>query len=66
LLAMLIRTSEMQERVGLTAGIEWLSVADLHVFYVDLGVSEGMRRAAKRAQQIGIQVEFRRLYDVEG
>jgi len=54
-----------QRKIGIGAGLNWLDVAELHVFYIDLGVSDGMREAAKKSQKLGIKVEFRRLYDVD-
>lgn len=44
-----------QRRMGIGAGLTWLDVADLHVFYIDFGVSEGMREAAKKSQRLGIR-----------
>lgn len=35
-----------KERIfGIDAGLAWLEVADLHVFYVDFGWSDGMIKA---------------------
>ena len=32
---------------GIKAGLEWLDVADMHVFYADLGFSKGMLDALR-------------------
>jgi len=43
---------------GLTVG-EML--AEKAVFYVDRGISEGMRNAVKRWESVGVDIEYRRL-----
>lgn len=48
--------------LGINAGLEWLTVADKHVFYVDHGMSSGMEYALERGFEIDIEVEFRKLY----
>lgn len=53
-----------QRKLGINAGLNWLDVADKHVFYIDLGVSPGMRTAAHRSVKLGKKVEFRKLYDL--
>ena len=45
---------------GIEAGLAWLSVADLHVFYMDHGISPGMQHAYDNSP---IDVEFRFLYN---
>lgn len=53
-----------QRSLGLKAGLTWLDCADKHVFYVDHGISDGMREAAYKSVNLGISVEFRRLYSI--
>lgn len=43
---------------GIDAGLEWKKVAEKHVFYVDYGMSEGMKYAKKNIKG-GVDVEFR-------
>lgn len=38
-----------ERMLGINAGLEWLRVADAHIFYVDYGWSEGMLIASERA-----------------
>jgi len=46
---------------GIEAGLAWLQVADLHVFYVDYGMSNGMNIALERSKKSGIPVEIRQI-----
>jgi hypothetical protein len=49
-----------EERIhGINAGLAWLEVADIHAFYVDFGMSEGMKHAYNRAIELNIFVERR-------
>ena len=48
-----------ERKKGIEAGLEWLEVADLHVFYIDLGYSPGMLEAFKISKALGRQVEER-------
>ena len=47
-----------ERRLGIDAGLVWLGVADLHVFYIDYGMSSGMLYAEKHS---GIKKEYRKL-----
>ncbi|HMW74518.1 MAG TPA: hypothetical protein PL173_11865 [Saprospiraceae bacterium] len=48
-----------QERdLGIKAGLEWTTVAEKHVFYVDYGVSRGMQFALDNTI---LPVEFRKI-----
>jgi hypothetical protein len=38
-----------ERAMGIAAGLAWKEVADLHVFYVDLGYSPGMAYALKNS-----------------
>ena len=52
----------MNERMlGINAGLAWRSVADKHVFYVDLGYSSGMLYALGYASENNIIIEERRI-----
>lgn len=50
-----------QRQLGIGAGFEWWEAADAVVFYVDLGMSPGMRAAFERAIELRLPVEIRRL-----
>jgi len=50
-----------ERALGISAGLAWLSVAEAVVVYVDHGISAGMRAAITKAEQLGIQVEMRKL-----
>lgn len=59
----ILRDERPKERKwGIDAGLAWKEVADLHVFYVDYGCSEGMKYAKKYATDNNIPTEIRRLY----
>ena len=54
--------SEPEQRMqGISAGLEWLAVAEAVVVYDDLGMSEGMRAELIQAEIAGVAVEHRRL-----
>jgi hypothetical protein len=48
-----------QRKLGINAGLAWLSVADGVVAYMDRGVSEGMRYGIAAAESKGVPVEYR-------
>lgn len=48
-------------QAGIAAGLEWVFVADKHVFYVDYGYSEGMKFALKFSKILGKEIEERRI-----
>ena len=51
--------SKPNERaLGIDAGLAWLKVADLHVFYVDYGISPGMQYAIENTE---LTIEFREI-----
>jgi len=54
-------TKPEDRQQGINAGLAWLEVADLHVFYCDLGLSKGMIYARSLSYQLGKEVEFRRI-----
>ena len=51
-----------ERQLGIDAGLAWKKVADLHVFYIDFGMSNGMKYASKYAKEQNIDVEYRTLY----
>ena len=52
-----------EERMwGINAGLAWKGVANLHVFYVDFGMSKGMEYARDYSKSQDIEVEYRTLY----
>jgi len=56
--------SDKSEReTGISAGLEWLKVADMVAVYTDRGISEGMGAAIERAERIGLVVVYRNLGD---
>ena len=44
---------------GINAGFEWARYADASVFYIDYGISNGMRLGIQRAQQDNRPIEYR-------
>lgn len=46
---------------GINAGLAWKTVADKHVFYIDYGMSSGMKYALEYAKEHNIKVEFRKI-----
>lgn len=52
----------LEERIlGIEAGLSWKQVADKHVFYIDFGMSNGMKCALAYATDNKIKVEFRKI-----
>ena len=54
-------TVESERMQGINAGLAWLEVADLHVFYIDYGMSKGMENARSFSIGSRVQLEFRRI-----
>lgn len=50
-----------ERALGIKAGLEWLSHADVMAIYFDRGISNGMRGAEFVANRMGIAVEYRSL-----
>ena len=46
---------------GINAGLEWKKVADLQVFYIDYGFSNGMQYGMDYAKEHGIKYELRKI-----
>ena len=58
----ILNDSNLTEReLGINAGLEWGKHADKTVMYVDLGISEGMKKGIEAARAVGRVVEVRRL-----
>ncbi len=54
--------SRVEEReLGIQAGFAWRDSADITVVYLDLGISDGMKRGIVHAESIGQVVEYRSL-----
>lgn len=51
-----------ERKQGIEAGLAWLDVADMSVFYLDRGVSKGMQAAMIRVQELGRKYDKRYLY----
>ena len=47
-----------ERRMGIDAGLAWMKCADLHVFYIDFGYSEGMLYAKAHSN---LKIEERRI-----
>lgn len=50
---------EAEREAGIVCGLTWGAKAELVAVYVDLGVSEGMRRGIADATKRGAKVEYR-------
>lgn len=51
----------LERQWGIDAGLVWKSVADKHVFYIDLGISKGMQWAIDCANTNYLTVEMRKI-----
>jgi hypothetical protein len=57
-----LRDDVPEERtLGIQAGHEWMRRADAVVVYMNFAPSSGMQAGVKRAEEIGVLVEFRHL-----
>ena len=50
-----------ERRVGIIAGLEWISVCDKLAVYTDLGISSGMSNAIDIAIINNIEIEYRNI-----
>jgi hypothetical protein len=50
-----------ERKLGIEAGLEWRSVADLSAVYTDCGISAGMKLGIEAAATFGLPVEYRTL-----
>lgn len=53
---------ESERMWGINAGLAWKEVADLHVFYIDYGISKGMQYAMDYNTENNIPFEIRKLF----
>jgi len=54
-------TDPVQRSLGMRAGFAWGSRAEACVVYEDFGISDGMKEGIKRAIDLGLQVEYRKI-----
>ncbi len=47
-----------ERMLGINAGLEWESVADKHIFYIDYGISTGMQYALESTT---LPIEYRKI-----
>ena len=52
-----------QRHWGMEAGFAWGKKADMVAVYTDLGISGGMEFGIKRAQENGLEIEYRKLHE---
>ena len=52
-----------ERELGILAGLSFVQDADATVVYVDLGMSDGMRRGIRAAEDAGRPIEYRTLGD---
>ncbi len=50
-----------ERKHGIDAGLEWLDVAEKHIFYIDYGMSSGMKYAEEFSQNVGKNIEYRKI-----
>lgn len=51
----------IERAIGINAGLAWAAVAERAVFYIDFGMSPGMRAAQERHRRNGLPCEYRNL-----
>ena len=54
-----------ERKLGIEAGISWYNVAEKSVVYTDHGISKGMQQGIDKAQSLGREIEYRKLYEDE-
>lgn len=52
-------------QLGIDAGLAWIKVAEATVVYADLGITAGMKYGMAKAQEHGLEVEIRYLFNKE-
>lgn len=45
---------EHERDLGIRCGLAWLDVADFQIFFIDYGITNGMRKAMDYGKKIGI------------
>ena len=53
---------EEERQLGIDLGLAWKDVAEAHVFYIDFGISAGMKYAIEYATKNDIEMEFRFIF----
>jgi len=53
---------EKERKQGIDCGLEWAKVADKHIFYIDFGMSKGMKYAMENALKNKEKIEIRKIY----
>lgn len=54
---------EKERALGMSAGFTWGETASICAVYIDLGLSEGMKKGIEVASRMRIPIEFRTLGD---
>tara|TARA_R110000823_G_scaffold32114_4_gene90727 strand:- start:1422 stop:1772 length:351 start_codon:yes stop_codon:yes gene_type:complete len=54
-----------ERELGIFAGLEYVRDADATVVYEDNGISSGMKRGIKAAEDCGRPIEYRKLNDID-
>jgi len=54
-------TVERERMQGINAGLAWIEFADIHVFYIDYGMSKGMEYALNYSTDKGVKTVFRKI-----
>ena len=54
-------TRPEERDAGISAGLAWLDKADLQVFYMDLGMSPGMKYAEQTSRKKGPPIQYRKI-----
>jgi hypothetical protein len=52
---------EAERKLGIAAGLAWVSKAETVVVYVDRGISSGVKGGIQAAKDAGVPIEFRSL-----
>ena len=52
-----------ERMLGINAGLAWKEVAEAQVFYIDYGMSEGMKYALKYATENKIPIVYRKILE---
>lgn len=50
-----------ERKAGMEAGFDWMSQAEQVVVYIDLGISNGMKKGIEKAQSVNLPVSYRSL-----
>jgi len=54
-----------ERQIGIDAGLAWKGVAEKHIFYIDYGMSSGMKYGLHYATKNKISVEYRRILQLK-